>query len=89
MHGFGMYGQYGGLGLIGMVLNLVITLGLIVGAILLVVWLVRRLAPTDGAGIAAPRDVAADLTPREILARRYARGEIDREAYQRMLQDLS
>lgn len=89
MHGFGMFGQYGGFGLIGMVLNLVITLGLIIGAILLVIWLVKRLAPAGGTGIAAPGEVSSDLTPREILARRYARGEIDREAYQRMLEDLS
>ena len=36
--GFG----FGGLGLIGMILNLVITVGVIVGIVLLVVWLVRR-----------------------------------------------
>jgi putative membrane protein len=31
----------------------------------------------------------ADLTPREILARRYARGEISKAEYDRMLSDLS
>ena len=31
----------------------------------------------------------ADLTPREILARRYARGEISKAEYDRMLGDLS
>ena len=47
--------------------------------IALVVWAATR--ASRGAG-------SNGESPREILKRRYARGEIDRETYQRMLRDL-
>jgi putative membrane protein len=80
--GFG----FGGLGLVGMILNLVITLGVIVGIVMLVVWLVRRVG-SEGPG--SQRAGGGQLPPREILQVRYARGEITREQYQQMLTDLS
>ena len=84
MNGFG----FGGFGLIGMILNLVVTTGLIVGIVLLVVWLVRRFAPSQqGTAISAYRP-ETQPTPQEILQVRYARGEISREEYQQMLSDL-
>lgn len=49
------------------------------GVILLVVWLSGQRQPP---GVAPPED------PREIVRRRYARGEIDREEYERLLRDL-
>ena len=73
--GFGMMGFYGGW--IGMLFNLAILIGIVV----LIVWAVRRF--TNG----NPSTNAQ--TPREILQMRYARGEITREQYQQMLQDLS
>jgi len=82
----GGYG-YGTFGLIGMILNLVITVGLIVGIVLLAVWLVRRLGAEGGALSQKPGQAA--FSPREILQTRYARGEITREQYQQMLSDLS
>jgi len=90
MGGFGSgFGGFGGLGLIGLILNLVITVGLIVGLVLLVVWLWRRVNPT-GQPLAAPQNpVGAGASPRDILQARYARGEITREQYQQMLADLS
>mgnify|MGYP001266356668 FL=1 len=45
--------------------------------------LVRLVA--GGPGSFAPR---GDETPEQILKRRYARGEIEREEYQRRLEDL-
>ena len=86
MHGFG----WGGL---GWILGLVITLGLIVGFALLVVWLVRsvlsRPASSGGPGTAGmPYSSQAQPTAREILQARYARGEISREEYQQMLIDI-
>jgi|RifCSP16_1_1023843.scaffolds.fasta_scaffold448258_2 putative membrane protein len=80
--GFG----FGGLGLIGMILNLVITVGVIVGIVLLVVWLVRR---SGAEGMASQKPAAGQSSPREILQARYARGEINREQYQQILSDLS
>jgi putative membrane protein len=75
MHGFGMMGLFGGL--IGLLFNLAILIGIVV----LIVWAVKRFtngSPTQNA-----------QTPREILQARYAGGEITREQYQQILQDLS
>jgi putative membrane protein len=74
MHGFGMMGFFGGW--IGLLFNLAILAGIVV----LIVWAVRRF--TGGAS------TPSFQTPREILQARYARGEITREQYQQMLQDL-
>ena len=52
---------------------------LIVGLVLLVRWLSGALV--HGVGAAAE-------TPREILKRRYARGEIDQPTFERMLRDI-
>ena len=84
----GGYG-YGTFGLIGMILSLIITVGLIVGIVLLVVWLVRRVGSQGGALSASQRPGQETFSPREILQARYARGEINREQYQQMLTDLS
>ena len=87
MWGFGS--GFGGFGLLGMIVNLVITVGLIVGLVLLIAWLWRRFSP-DGQTYAAPQShVGAVASPRDMLKTRYARGEITREQYQQMLVDLS
>jgi putative membrane protein len=56
-------------------------LGWVAGIVVLVL-LVRMTAGTGGF---APR---SDVTPEQILKQRYARGEIEREEYQRRLDDL-
>ena len=90
LNGFGLgCSGFGGLGLIGLILNLVITIGLIVGLVLLVVWLWRRVNPTGQPLAASQSPVGAEASPRDILQVRYARGEITREQYQQMLADLS
>lgn len=82
--GYGM----GSLGVLGVILNLVITVGVIVGVVLLVIWLVRKLG--SGTGWASTgQPGSGQLSAREILQTRYARGEINREQYQQMLADLS
>jgi putative membrane protein len=77
MMGFGMMG---GFGLIGLLFNLLI----IVGIVLLIVWAVKRFT-----GGSLNINQGANQSPRDILQARYARGEITREQYQQMLQDLS
>jgi len=90
MNGFGLgFGGFGGLGLIGLILNLVITVGLIVGLVLLVVWLWRRVNPTGQPLAASQGRAGTGVSPRDILQTRYAQGEITREQYQQMLADLS
>ncbi len=85
--GLGLFGGFGGLGVVGWILNLVITVGLIVGAVILVIWLVRRLS--SGASLQGALTAGgARPSAKEILQERYARGEITREQYQEMLSDL-
>lgn len=75
MMGFGMMG---GFGLIGLLFNALI----IIGVVVLIVWAVRRFS-TPG------NQTSGSQSAREILQGRYARGELTREQYQQMLSDLS
>ena len=88
IHGFG-FGGFGNFGWPGMILGLIINIGLIVGVVMLVVWLVKRVS-TSSQGTQAPYGpVGESLGPREIVQARYARGEITREQYLEILADLS
>jgi putative membrane protein len=79
----GNYG-YGGFGWIGMILGLLITLGLIIGLVLLVVWAVRRM----GVNVQPVSQNLPGQSARDIAQVRYAKGEINREEYQQILSDL-
>jgi putative membrane protein len=84
MNGFG----WGSWGWIGLILNLAITLGVIVGIVVLVVWLARQTSPaSSGSMLRYPTQ--SQPTAREILQARYARGEINREEFRQMLSDVS
>jgi len=83
MMGGGM-GGFGGLGLLGGLLGLIINLGVIVGIIFLVVWAVRKFS-SSGLNL---NQGGSMQSPREILQTRYARGEITRDQYQQMLNDI-
>jgi putative membrane protein len=74
MMGYGMMG----FGLIGMLFNLVV----VVGVVVLAVWAVKRFTSSGSQGFGGQ-------SPKDILQARYARGEITREQYQEMLKDLS
>ncbi len=78
-----MHGWYGGIGWIGMILGAVIWLALLVGVILLIVYGIRRLSRGSSSAPASQKSTA-----KEILQERYARGEITRDQYQQMLEDL-
>ena len=87
MCGFGLcgFGGFGALGWIGVILNLVFTLAVIIALIALIVWAVRRAgAGHDQSNAARPGGQSA----REIAEARYARGEISRDEFQRILNDL-
>ena len=76
MDGGMMMGMMGG----WMLLWALVGLALLVVAVLAAVWLVKHRSPAGpGAGPG----------PEEVLRRRYAAGEIDREDYLRMQRDLS
>ena len=75
---------YGGLGWIGMVINLIISVALIIGLVFLVIWIVKRLSNNNSGRMlnnAAPSAV-------EIAKERYAKGEITREEFQKLITDL-
>jgi len=80
MMGGGMMSGFGFGGLIGLIFNLVI----IIGIVILVVWAVKRFTGSSVSG----NQTSGSQSPREILQARYARGEINRDQYQQMLQDL-
>lgn len=70
------YGGYGGMGWGGMVGMIVFWLLLLAA----IVWAVSRLLP--GRQARQSHSQPGQETPEEILDRRFARGEIDLEAYQ-------
>jgi putative membrane protein len=84
---FGNWGNFGAWGWVAMILQTVFWIGLIAGVILLIVWAIRRSsqASTTVSGYA----ISGQPTAKDILQARYARGEITREQYQQMLDDLS
>ena len=81
---WGSFGNWGVWGWVGFILNLVFWVGLLVGLTLLVTWAAR------GARTMAPTvsSVSGQSNAKEILQTRYARGEITREQYQQMLDDV-
>ena len=86
---YGGFGGIGGFGWIGLIINLVLTIGIIVGLVLLAVWAVRRFTHNPHGAFLSSGQSQGMGTAREILQARYARGEITREEYQQMLTDIS
>ena len=80
-----MFGCCGGFGWIGMILNLVITIGVIVGLVLLVVLAVRRMSVNSSQ---PGSQTSSSQSSRDIAQARYAKGEISREEYQKILSDI-
>ena len=78
MMGWGGFGGYG-MGFVGWIFMLLFWGLIIVGLVLVVRWLWDHGRPGTG---------GAD-SPLEILKRRYARGEISKEEFDRMKQDLA
>lgn len=87
-NGFNCFGAFAGLGTLGIVLSIALHLAVVVGVVLLVAWLIRSLA-TSGQRQPSYATVSAAPDSHEILQQRYARGEITREQYLKMLEDLS
>jgi putative membrane protein len=82
-------GGFGGLGWIGWTINIVLTVGILIGLVLLVIWAVRRMTNNQsGSLFSSGQGGRGMITAREILQARYARGEITREEYLQMLEDI-
>ena len=80
MGGGGMMG-FGGMGLLGGIIGLILNLAILIGIVILIVWAVKRFTAGNSASVGQ--------SPREILQARYARGEVTREQYQQMFSDLN
>lgn len=76
-HWFGNYGW------IGMIINLVLTIGLIIGIVFFVIWIVKELNNNNRGSQNKEASSAID-----IAKKRYAKGEINREEFQNLLTDL-
>ena len=85
MHG----GGFAPLGWIGMILMWLVPVSFLVLVILGIVGLVRGLTSGVEGQVAPYQRVEAQPSPHEILQIRYARGEITREQYLQMLDDLN
>lgn len=83
--GLGCFGNWGNYGWLGMLINLVVLLIAIGGVIWLVTWVVRR----SDRRAQNPAGIAGVLSAREIVQARYARGEITREQYLEIINDLN
>ena len=81
-HGPGMMGWGYGMGWFGGIIGAAFWIAIIVGIIFLIRWLV--LSTRSGTHGTAPGDSAL-----EILKKRYARGEIDKEEFEEKKKDLS
>jgi putative membrane protein len=82
----GMMGMMGG----WMLLWALVGIALLVVAVLAAIWLVKhRSPPRPDAVPSAPGQRDEAPSAQELLRRRYAAGEIDREEYLRMQRDLS
>ena len=78
---FGDYGHWGAWGWVGMALGMVVFWGLLFAAIY---WLVRSVSRPE-----QPRGPAGDRpNPEQLLAARFARGEIDEVEYRNRLATL-
>lgn len=86
--GHGCWGGMGGWGLLGGLIGLLFFLGLVAALAALIVWLWRRAADGSTTG-SRKADLPRELTAREILEARYARGEITREEFLQLREDLS
>jgi putative membrane protein len=84
MMGGGMMNGFGGMGLLGGLIGMIFNLAIIVGIVMLIIWAVKRFT----GGTTNWNQPSASQSPREILQARYARGEINRDQYQQMLSDL-
>jgi putative membrane protein len=80
----GLLGGFGSMGIFGPILNLVLSVGLIIGLVIFLVWIVRRLG--TGTGISQADSRRNDSL--DILKTRYAKGEITQQEFMEISKDL-
>jgi len=94
MPGFGWngccgFGSLGNLGWIGWIINLVLTLGILIGLVILIIWVIRKITNSQNGSIfSSSQGERGITTAQDLIKIRYARGEISREEFHQMLEDL-
>ena len=78
----------GSFGWTGVILMWLISVGFVVLVVLGIVGLVRGLISSKVGELDSPQRAEVQPSPRDILQIRYARGEITRELYLQMLEDM-
>jgi len=74
-----------GMGWGGILIGGIISLAVLVGIVLLIVWAVRKGTESHGTG----PGMTGQGTPLDIAKERYAKGEITREQFEQIKRDLS
>ncbi len=82
---WGIFGNWGGWGWLGLILTLIFWAGLIISAIFLTLWVIRRLRSSPLVITNGSQPTSA----KEILQVRFARGELTREQYELMQRDIA
>lgn len=82
---WGILGNWGGWGWIGLILTLIFWVGSTIGLILLILWAIRRVRASQNTNVNSSSPGSA----MEILQIRFARGEITREQYELMQKDVA
>jgi putative membrane protein len=77
-----MGGFYGGSGFMWIIFIFIFVVAIIVGIILLIVWLVRRVSYSD---VTLKNETSSTL---EILKERYAKGEITKKEFEIIKKDI-
>ncbi|MDY0125647.1 MAG: SHOCT domain-containing protein [Anaerolineaceae bacterium] len=75
---------FGGIGWIFLIINLVLLIGAFIAVVFLVIWIVKQLS-NNNPGQALNNDAESAV---EIARERYAKGDITREEYQKLIIDL-
>lgn len=89
MGGFGSSLGFGSWGGVGLILYLVFMILVIAGGIALLVWLIRKFSNPNSNKLLGDANFNQDMEDSEyVLKVRYARGEITRDEYQIILNDL-
>ena len=85
------YRGFVGMNWIGMILGSIISIVVLIGLVLLVVWAVRRMSgSTPRPGAQAPAGQApTGQAARDIAQVRYAKGEITKEQFEQIKKDLT
>jgi uncharacterized membrane protein len=87
--GIGWFGNLGSFGWIGIALNLLVLITFVVGLVLLIAWVLRRVRSSASGDISQNLSEFPQTSANEVLAIRYARGDISQEEYKRISSDLA